>query len=149
MADIEKVLKLIKNSGISYTIDNGNINVTGVNNPKILQLMKKYKKEIIQHSGKNQAILEAVSRGHDEYISSIKNKLRKAIQWFIQAETKLWDNGQPINIGSKLELMFSENMKKYIQLQELLFERYKYDKCIFISGRCPDTSPVKCYGCAQ
>ena len=134
MADIEKVLKLIRNSGMSYTVDEGNINVTGINNPKILQLMKKYKEEIIQHS---------------ENILSIKNKLRQAIRWFIQAETKLWDNGQPINIGSKLELMFSENMKKYIQLQELLFERYKYDKCIFISGRCPDTSPVKCYGCAQ
>lgn len=134
MADIEKVLKLIRNSGMSYTVDEGNINVTGINNPKILQLMKKYKEEIIQHS---------------ENILSIKNKLRQAIRWFIQAETKLWDNGQPINIGSKLELMFSENMKKYIQLQELLFKRHKYDKCIFISGRCPDTSPVKCYGCAQ
>ena len=103
MADIEKVLKLIRNSGMSYTVDEGNINVTGINNPKILQLMKKYKEEIIQHS---------------ENILSIKNKLRQAIRWFIQAETKLWDNGQPINIGSKLEIMFSENMKKYIQLQE-------------------------------
>ena len=81
-------------------------------------------------------------------ILSLRERLRKGIDWFASVDKDLWDiNGNPSKIGTKLENKMSMAVHKWAELERMLRNLYEYEGCIMDSGSCPEDSIVKCTAC--
>ena len=81
-------------------------------------------------------------------ILSLRERLRKGIDWFASVDKDLWDiNGNPSKIGTKLENKMSMAVHKWAELERMLRNLYEYEGCIMDSGSCPEDSIVNCTAC--
>ena len=81
-------------------------------------------------------------------ILSLRERLRKGIDWFASVDKALGDiNGNPSKIGTKLENKMSMAVHKWAELERMLRNLYEYEGCKMDSGSCPEDSIVKCTAC--
>ncbi len=161
-----EILKLAQEAGLSVTLDsNGETLLVRGQKSKssdsVLKYIRENKPEVIGALKMEPEMQYSLLPDRSREIESIKDRMRKGIDWFVSVDSKLWDandmpitgkwirkQGEPsIHSPTRLEKQFTHSLEFWLELDKTLRNAYEYEDCIFDSGSCPEDSIVKCMGC--
>ena len=139
---IVKLLETAYDAGLTLTAKEGALKIRGPESEsELVQKIMDNKQEVMD-------ALDTAYNHIDKEIQSLRDRLRKGIDWFVAVDPHLWDaNDNPINQRTKLERKMTQLLHKWREMERLLRNLYDYEGCIYDDGGCPDGSPVKCGGC--
>ena len=161
-----EILKLAQEARLSVTLDsNGETLLVRGQKSKssdsVLKYIRENKPEVIGALKMEPEMQYSLLPDRSREIESIKDRMRKGIDWFVSVDSKLWDandmpitgkwirkQGEPsIHSPTRLEKQFTHSLEFWLELDKTLRNAYEYEDCIFDSGSCPEDSIVKCMGC--
>ena len=161
-----EILKLAQEAGLSVTLDSKGetLLVRGQkskSSDSVLKYIRENKPEVIGALKMEPEMQYSLLPDRSREIESIKDRMRKGIDWFVSVDSKLWDandmpitgkwirkQGEPsIHSPTRLEKQFTHSLEFWLELDKTLRNAYEYEDCIFDSGSCPEDSIVKCMGC--
>ena len=161
-----EILKMAQEAGLSVTLDSTGetLLVRGQKSKSsnsVLKHIRDNKPEVIGALKMEPEMQYSLLPDRSREIESIKDRMRKGIDWFVSVDSKLWDandmpitgkwirkQGEPsIHSPTRLEKQFTHSLEFWLELDKTLRNAYEYEDCIFDSGSCPEDSIVKCMGC--